>query len=158
MQFTSLRKPIVAILMLSMTATTLGSFAQPAAAKNPAALVANGIGSVAGAVASVVVQLKNDDKEKRAQFTQRTVAELARKYPNYNFVITRHKQSKAIGKSVVHKHVEMKQTVGTVGYEIFAAPKGKTFVFKRNGDGGFLNWAYRGKFKSKGGNTIFAVR
>jgi hypothetical protein len=152
MQFTSLRKPIAAILMLSMATTTLGSVAQSASA-NP---VVGGIATAASAVANVVMQLKEDDKTKRAEFTQRTVAELSRKYPNYNFVITRHKQSKATGKSVVHKHVEMKQTVGTVGYEIFAAPKGKRFVFERNGDGGFLNWAYRGDFKRVNDSKLVA--
>jgi hypothetical protein len=105
MQFTSLRKPITAILMLSMATTTLGSLAQPASARGGG----RGIGDVINGVVNHVQNLKKDDKEKRARFTQQTVNELSQKFPNYNFVVTRHKQSKAIGESVIHKHVEMKQ-------------------------------------------------
>lgn len=156
MQFTtSLRKPITAILMLSMATTTLGSFAQPASARGGGG-DRRGIGDVINGVFNHVQNLKNDDKEKRARFTQETVNELSRKFPNYNFVVTRHKQSKVIGNSVKHKHVEMKQHVGTVGYEIYFAPKGKRFVFTLNGDGGFLNWAHRGDFLTVGTSKIAA--
>ncbi len=155
MRFRSLRKPIAAILMLSMATTTSGYFAQSASAKGVSRGVSRGGADVVIGIIDVVKALKNDDKEKRAAFTQRTVDELVRKYPDYNFVITRYKQSKTSGQSIIHHHVEMNQHVGTVGYEIYAAPKGKPFKFSLNGDGDFINWAFRGDF-NRNGNTLTA--
>lgn len=151
MLLTSLRNPIAGMFGRSTATTTLSSHAQPASAN-----FATGIATVASAVANFVKQLKEDDKVKRAKFTQRTVAELSLKYPGYNFVITRHKQSKATGEAVVHKLVEMQQNVGTVEYDIYASPKGKRFIFKLNGDCGYLNWAYCGDFKKSSKSSLYS--
>ncbi len=159
MQFRSLRKSVAAILMLSMTsmpALTISPLTQPASAQAlGAGGLAAGIAGVAFAVTGLVKQLQAEDNEKRAAFTQRTIAELNQKYPDYNFVITHHKRSKAEGPGVVHQHVELPMAVGSAGYEIFGSPKGQPFKFSLNGDGGFINWAYGGDF-TRDGNTLTA--
>ncbi len=144
MQFKNLRKPIATILMLSMTSLTFSPLTQPASAQAPGTYggLAAGIAGVAIAVTSLVKQLQAEDNEKRAAFTQRTISELNQKYPDYNFVITHHKGSKAEGPGVVHRHVELPMAVGTAGYEIFGSPKGQPFKFELNGDGGYINWAF----------------
>jgi len=157
MQFKSLRKPIATILMLSMTSLTISPLTQPALAEGPATYggLAAGIVGVAFGVTALVKQLQAEDNEKRAAFTQRTIAELNQKYPDYNFVITHHKNSKAEGPGVVHQHVELPMAVGSAGYEIFGSRKGQPFKFVLNGDGGFINWAFGGDF-TRDGNTLTA--
>lgn len=114
-----------------------------------------GIAGLALGITSLVKSLQGNDNDKRAAFTQRTIAELNQKYPGNNFVITHHKGSKAEGPSVTHDHVELPMAVGSCGYEIFASPKGQPFKFVLNGDGGYINWAFGGDF-NRDGNTLTA--
>ncbi|MBW4608159.1 MAG: hypothetical protein KME22_13285 [Hassallia sp. WJT32-NPBG1] len=114
-----------------------------------------GIAGLAFGIASFVKTLQGNDNDKRAAFTQRTIAELSQKYPGYNFVITHHKGSKAEGPGVRHDHVELPMAVGSCGYEIFGSPKGQPFKFVLNGDGGYINWAFSGDF-NRDGNTLTA--
>lgn len=114
-----------------------------------------GIAGLALGVTSFVKTLQASDNDKRAAFTQRMVAELSQKYPSYNFVITHHRSSKAEGPGVVHDHVELPMAVGSCGYEIFASPKGQSFKFVLNGDGGYINWAFGGDL-NRNGNTLTA--
>jgi hypothetical protein len=86
----------------------------------------------------------NDDSA-REMFTQNFVTESSREYPGYNVVIS-HNVGQVSGTDVVHQHFEIPMTVGTCGYEAYFSPKGRPFVFVRNGDGGFINWAYAGDF------------
>lgn len=102
-------------------------------------------------VTKLVKRLQASDNDKRAAFTRRVIAELTQRLPNYNFVITHHRSSKAEGSSVVHKHVELPMAVGSCGYEIFGSPKGQPFKFVLNGDGGYINWSYSGDFNRNGG-------
>ncbi|KAF8896149.1 hypothetical protein BD779DRAFT_1667990 [Infundibulicybe gibba] len=77
---------------------------------------------------------------------------------SFNFVIChtahKHQWDGAFGPDWGHWHQEFDiQVGGTVGYEIYYARSG---WFKRQGDGGFLNWAYGGKVvgNSEGGSRI----
>ncbi|THV00213.1 hypothetical protein K435DRAFT_719190 [Dendrothele bispora CBS 962.96] len=71
---------------------------------------------------------------------------MSQKDSSFNYVVchTEH-DAKWDGKEGVdwsHSHQEFDiQVGGTIGYEIYAAKSG---VFTRIGDGGFLNWAYKG--------------
>jgi hypothetical protein len=47
-------------------------------------------------------------------------------------------------------------TVGTCGYDAYISPMGQPFVFANQGDGGYLNWAYLGRF-NRNGNTLTAI-
>jgi hypothetical protein len=143
---------VVAGTIVAITGTSflplITPFTQPALAGKTGNFL--GIAGVAFGVAGLVNGLQRADDEKRSIFTQRMMSELAQKHPDYNFVITHHKNSKAEGPEVVHDHVELKMAVGSAGYEIYASRKGKPFKFELNGDGGYLNWAYRGEFKRVG--------
>jgi hypothetical protein len=114
-----------------------------------------GIAGLALGITSFVKSLQASDNDKRAAFTQRMIAELNQKYPNYNFIISHHRSSKAEGPGIVHNHVELPMAVGSCGYEIFASPKGQPFKFVLNGDGGYINWAFSGNF-NRDGNTLTA--
>jgi len=103
------------------------------------------------------------DKLNRGSFTKNTVATLRQKHPTYNFVIchTKHRtkfDGKA-GKEWYHDHRELKMgfPVGTtIGYEIYGFKSGE---FTRQGDGGWLNWAYTGNLKKSdqgGKHLVFA--
>ena len=154
MHFRSLRKPIATILMLlMMSPVAINTFPQPAAAATPVLAIIGvflGVVGAGGGGTGIGLNLVGSDKEKRAQFTQRMIADLNREYPNYNAVITHHKSSRANGPGVVHDHVELPMSIGTKGYEIFMSPKGQPFKFELNGDGGYLNWAYGGDFHRQG--------
>jgi hypothetical protein len=156
----SMKRKMTALVASTMLAITGASslplvtpFTQPASAGVTGPVL--GIAGVAFGVAGLVTGLQRADNEKRSEFTQRTISELTQKYPDYNFVITHHKGSKAEGPEVVHDHVELPMAVGSAGYEIFASRKGQPFKFVLNGDGGYLNWAFGGNF-NRDGNTLTA--
>ncbi|KAF8896150.1 hypothetical protein BD779DRAFT_1667991 [Infundibulicybe gibba] len=108
----------------------------------------------------ILTVLENAKKDNiaRSEFTKNMIASLRRAYPSYNFVICHtkhiHKWDGAFGPDWGHWHREFDIKVGgTIGYEIYYARSG---WFKRQGDGGFLNWAYGGKVvgNSEGGSRI----
>jgi hypothetical protein len=156
----SMKRKMTALVASTMLAITGASFlplvtpfTEPALANTKGTSL--GIAGVAFGVAGLVNALQRGDDEKRSEFTQRTISELTQKYPDYNFVITHHKGSKAEGPEVVHDHVELKMAAGSAGYEIFGSRKGQPFRFELNGDGGYLNWAFGGDF-NRDGNTLTA--
>lgn len=104
--------------------------------------------------AELAMSFEEDDKM-REEFTKQYVAEAVKKYPNQNFVIS-HNGGDVEGEHV-HDHVELSVNNGTIGYEVFASPKGKPFKFVRKGDGGFINWAYAGDFTREDDSTITAI-
>lgn len=106
------------------------------------------------AAAELAISFEEDDK-RREEFTKQYVAEAVKKYPNQNFVIS-HNGGDVEGEHV-HDHVELSVNNGTIGYEVFASPKGKPFKFVRKGDGGFINWAYAGDFTREDDSTITAI-
>ncbi|KAF4612172.1 hypothetical protein D9613_003997 [Agrocybe pediades] len=90
------------------------------------------------------------DKDFRGQWTKHMVEDLHKKYPHFNFVVchTAHNYNfkGQRGKDWGHSHQEIPVSFGkTVGYEIYWFKEG---VFRRTGDGGYLNWAYYGNVKS----------
>ncbi|RDB14947.1 hypothetical protein Hypma_016157 [Hypsizygus marmoreus] len=115
-------------------------------------------GVVAGIKAGIAA-----DKNKRSQFTQDLVKDLSSKNPAFNYVICHTKHTTAFdgakGTDWGHSHQEFDIKIGgTVGYEIYWAKSGK---FTRQGDGGYLNWAYIGNVKSKspdGKEIVFGPR
>jgi hypothetical protein len=98
-----------------------------------------------GQAAAELAMSFEKDNEMREEFTKQYVAKATETYPNQNFVIS-HKGGDVEGEHV-HDHVELRVNNGTIGYEVFASPKGKRFKFVRKGDGGYINWAYAGNFK-----------
>ena len=154
MQFSSLRKPVATILMISMSSLAIGNFAPSASAQVQAlpymAIQAVSVGfSVANFIRGIT-----GDNAKREAFTQQYISNINQQYPNYNAVIS-HNGGTIEGNNVVHQHVELGMAVGSCGYEVYLSPKGQHFKFVRNGDGGFINWAYGGDF-NRDGSTITA--
>jgi len=93
------------------------------------------------------------DKYARSGFTQDTVSKLYQKHPQMNFVICHtghhYKFPGVKGKDWYHDHRELnvKFPVGsTIGFEIYGFTQGEFF---REGDGGYLNWAYIGRVAKK---------
>ncbi|RDB14945.1 hypothetical protein Hypma_016158 [Hypsizygus marmoreus] len=106
---------------------------------------------------------KENDIQNRSKFTQDLVNALNSKSPKLNYVICHTKHSTAFegtkGTDWGHAHQEFDIKVGgTIGYEIYWFTAGK---FTRQGDGGYLNWAYVGNVKSKspdGKEIVFGRR
>jgi hypothetical protein len=118
--------------------------------------VAGAFVAIAVKIAGLIAQSVAADKQKRADFTRKFVAESARKYPGYNVAII-HTRHEATGKHI-HNHVEVDINIGgTIGYEIYYSRKGNPFTLTNKGDGGFLNWAYNGEFARKGMTISAAV-
>ncbi len=107
------------------------------------------------AVAELAISFKHD-KKMREEFTKQFVAKASAQYLYHNVVIS-HNGGKISGNYVTHQHFELRVSNGTIGYEIYFSPKGKPFEFVRNGDGGYINWAYCGEFTRKDNNTIVAA-
>ncbi|KAJ8522025.1 hypothetical protein ONZ45_g1390 [Pleurotus djamor] len=94
------------------------------------------------------------DNERREAYTKGVVAEMRNKFPNFNWVICHVKHSTNFegtrGVDWGHKHHEFDIVIGgTIGYELYWFRKGE---FTRHGDGGFINWAYRGNVVSRSGD------
>jgi hypothetical protein len=114
------------------------------------ALVA--LGAVAGTLAASFI---GDDNRKREAYTQHFVQQASQQFPNCNVVVC-HPQHKVNGPHYIHQHFELGMTVGTCGYDAYISPMGQPFVFANQGDGGYLNWAYLGRF-NRNGNTLTAI-
>ncbi|RDB14950.1 hypothetical protein Hypma_016151 [Hypsizygus marmoreus] len=121
----------------------------------------SGVGEVVEMIINVVGMIKAgiaEDKNKRSGFTQDLVKQMNSKNSKLNYVVCHTKHKTAFdgtqGTDWGHSHQEFDIKVGgTVGYEIYWAKSGK---FTREGDGGYLNWAYIGNVvsKSKDGKEI----
>jgi hypothetical protein len=113
---------------------------------HPAAAIGRAALTIGIEVAKTV---NGNDTQKREAFTKGFVSQASQQYPNYNVVIS-HNGGDVWGAGVVHQHVEVPMTAGTVGYEAYFAPKGQPFKFVRKGDGGYINWAFQGNFQHNG--------
>lgn len=129
-------------------ATDIATGDAPKAIFDAIKLTVDGIIAAFHAIQDVIAR----DKYMRSGFTQDTVSKLRNSHPKMNFVIvhTKHhynfKGTK--GKDWYHDHRELPVhfPVGsTIGYEIYGFGEGE---FNREGDGGYLNWAYIGNVKS----------
>ncbi|KAF5367707.1 hypothetical protein D9758_009858 [Tetrapyrgos nigripes] len=102
------------------------------------------------------------DKEDRSQFTQALVSEMNKQDSSHNYVVchTKHEThwDGQQGADWNHTHKEFDIKIGgTIGYEIYSAESGQ---FIREGDGGYLNWAYVGnvvKNEDDGKKLTFAA-
>ncbi|KAF6742448.1 hypothetical protein DFP72DRAFT_938164 [Ephemerocybe angulata] len=109
--------------------------------------------ALANAVLAIMHNLTKDD-EGRRKFTQQTVQEGRKTWPEYNWVICHPKHTTKFdgteGAEWGHLHHEYDLIIGgTIGYDIYWFTSGK---FERDGDGGFLNWAYFGDVISTSNN------
>lgn len=123
---------------------------EPRAVAQVARVVAKGI----EAIVKVIKGRIEHDKAERGKFTSHFIGESMKKYPQWNWVIchTRHttKFEGQKGKDWGHRHQEFPVSFGkTIGYEIYWFKKG---TFERHGDGGYLNWAFGGRVKSRTNN------
>lgn len=106
-------------------------------------------------MAELAISFRHDN-QKREEFTKQYIANASKQYPYHNVVIS-HNGGRISGNFVTHQHFELRVSNGTIGFEIYFSPKGKPFEFVRNGDGGYINWAYSGEFTRKNNNTIVAA-
>jgi hypothetical protein len=141
-------------------ATDVATGDVPKAVFDAIKLTVDGVIAAFHAISDAIAQ----DKYARSGFTQDTVAKLRAKSPKMNFVIchTAHhyKFPGVKGKNWYHEHRELnvKFPVGsTIGYEIDGFPSGEFF---REGDGGYLNWAYSGNVQhtdDSGKHVVFGT-
>jgi len=117
--------------------------------------VAGALVAIGLTAAAVVGGIINNDNNKREAYTQQFIQQASKQFPNCNWVIC-HPQHSVTGPHVVHQHHELGMTVGTCGYDSYCSPMGQPFTFDNQGDGGYLNWAYAGKF-SRNGNKLTAA-
>ncbi|KAF9445742.1 hypothetical protein P691DRAFT_675036 [Macrolepiota fuliginosa MF-IS2] len=111
-------------------------------------------------IVDIIKQKVKEDKLKREQFTQETVANGRSQHPDFNWVICHVKHTTNFagtqGKDWGHSHHEVDiQIGGTIGYEIYWFKSG---TFSRQGDGGYMNWAWSGYSKevtNNGANINF---
>ncbi|KAJ2935665.1 hypothetical protein H1R20_g1430, partial [Candolleomyces eurysporus] len=113
-----------------------------AARQGPAiAAVAQGIVGIVG----TILERIEADKGARSEYTQDFIDLAREQYPSFNWVICHTEHSTdfdgAQGEDWDHSHQEFPVFAGTIGYEIYWFKSG---IFVREGDGGFLNWAYGG--------------
>lgn len=127
----------------------------------PRAPVAAIVRGVVQGVIKIVELIKGQiehDKVRRGEFTKAFIDESMKKYPQWNWVIchTAHKTkfNGQRGKDWFHRHQEFDVAFRkTIGYEIYWFKSG---TFERHGDGGYLNWAFGGRVKSRSsdGKTV----
>ncbi|KAL0948749.1 hypothetical protein HGRIS_008882 [Hohenbuehelia grisea] len=119
-------------------------------ARNPAAVI-----RVAAQVLKKAFRAISDgikaDKDMRSKYTFALISELRKKHPQFNYVVchTKHRTrfDDVRGVDWDHRHEEVDIKIGgTIGYEIYNFRSGE---FWREGDGGYLNWAYAGNILSK---------
>jgi len=103
----------------------------------------------------------NEDNTKRGQFTIDTVTQSGEQWPGFNWVICHTDHTTAFdgtqGTDWGHTHHELDVTFGTIGFELYWFRSG---TFTRNGDGGYLNWAYEGVVTGteNGGSVVHFAR
>ncbi|KAJ7572937.1 hypothetical protein C8J56DRAFT_533137 [Mycena floridula] len=111
------------------------------------------------AVLSLIKDLK-DEKKNRELFVKHLLAGLVQKNNKFNYLIVHPKHTAkwegTAGKDWHKEHVEcdtIRLLKKTIGYDVYAGKKG---VATLQGDGGYINWAFQGKFKRSGkqGHTL----
>ncbi|KAJ8523242.1 hypothetical protein ONZ45_g330 [Pleurotus djamor] len=130
-------------------------------ARNPGRLVKLAADAIKKGFRAIQDGLKQD-KNLRSDYTYRLIQELRSKYPQFNYVVCHTKHSYqwdgVKGVDWDHRHEEVDVKIGgTIGYEIYNARSG---TFTRQGDGGFLNWAWGGnavKVEDGGKRLVFAA-
>lgn len=99
------------------------------------------IGLAAKAIAEITSNVVKDDKNARDVFAQTTVSELRDQFPDYSVIAVAVEHS--IEGPNIHQHAELEYKLGTSqGYEVYFVKEGDEATFTREGDGGYINWAY----------------
>jgi len=88
----------------------------------------------------------NDQNVDRGTATQAIVEHLYEAYPDKNVMVVHSPHLETFNGSV-HRHMELPQTVGTIGFEIYVFDDGD---FTLLGDGGFQNWCFKGNYERDG--------
>jgi hypothetical protein len=108
-----------------------------------------------------IIDAINHDITLRDQFTTKTVTDSGQKWPGFNWVICHTDHTTAFdgtqGTDWGHSHHELGLIFGSTGYELYWFKSG---TFTRNGDGGYLNWAYEGVVTGteNGGSVVHFAR
>ncbi|PWN40632.1 hypothetical protein IE81DRAFT_349050 [Ceraceosorus guamensis] len=117
--------------------------------KRLAPAIVQGIARFARLLEKVIgnlVEKAKQDKAMRIRFTQDTVNDMSKEYPDTNILIVHPKHdfhpggTKGVDWFHEHKEVDI-QVGGTIGYEVYGFQDG---WIKRYGDGGYINWAWNG--------------
>jgi hypothetical protein len=96
-------------------------------------------------IVDLIIDLRKGNHIK-SEFTTSFVNEAVKKYPGWSVAIVHNSKTKG---TAIHQHEEVSLRVGTYGYDIFFVKPGKRFDIWRKGDGGYINWAFRGAWKQK---------
>jgi hypothetical protein len=100
--------------------------------------------NIGSAISDIIANAKGQDDTKRANVIRNMVDGMAKHVPGAN-VVACHTDHEAKfdgeqGKDWIHEHFEVDISLGgTIGYELYMGNSG---TFKRNGDGGTINWGY----------------
>jgi hypothetical protein len=121
-----------------------------------AAVIGNIVAGIVQGLIQGITSSLDDDDQRRSAFTQSTVAEGKRQFPQFNWVICHPRHSTDFfgvqGEDWGHSHEELPVTFGTIGYDIFWCKAG---TFANHGDGGFINWAFLGFYdRSPDGSVL----
>ncbi|KAK0111746.1 hypothetical protein ONS95_002083 [Cadophora gregata] len=109
------------------------------------------LGPIIGAIIKGVNAINDAEHAKQEKFTQTTVEALRLRYPAYNVLIVHPKHSRNLVNEH-HDHKELPITPPrTVGYEIYVFESG---TFTLEGDGGFINWCFSGRYTREGANRV----
>lgn len=93
---------------------------------------------------SKIATILHDELVMEQKFTQQTVDRLRKKYPSVNVVVVHPSFRQTFDPTVTHAHFELPlHGTRTQGYEIFTFKSGEFWL---DGDGGFQNWCFDGKY------------
>jgi len=117
------------------------------------------VGKMIAEVVSKIKEAIAADKENRSKWTFKLVEDMYNKDHSFNYIVchTKHRTNfwGVQGKDWYHRHEELPMGLfkKTTGFEIYGCKNG---TFTREGDGGYLNWAYKGLVKETkdGGKTV----
>jgi hypothetical protein len=94
-------------------------------------------------VVRLILDIDAHEHDAEEAFTQQTIAALRQEYPDYNALMC-HSAFRQNFTNSFHYHYEFPLTAPrSQGYEVFLFKAGEFWL---DGDGGFVNWAYDGKF------------
>jgi hypothetical protein len=159
---------IFTFLAVAIT-TALPAFAAPTPVQNDPALVvrdaslvdrAGGRTTLADSIGKIITAISEADQNSRSAWVQKMLEGLGNEYPNHNAFIYHRFQGNfewtASGDVQEHEvQWRRKDLVGATEYYYCVVFSGKGTLNKVKGDGGFLNWAFRGWFSRDGDNVTF---
>lgn len=130
----------VALLLFALALVSGGGVVSPTDATAATARPGT-IPNAAAGISDVVAAILKKDSKNRDKFATDLASMLHKKYPNYTVIAVdvAHK----IKGPHIHQHAELHYVIGTSqGYEVYFVKEGKKATFTREGDGGYINWAF----------------